>query len=867
MTPIEKLFIERIFSYDALVLELSSALDYKVEHFLKMFYAIKNNQRKKTILYLPNDAYQCIQKKCRDDLVHDSRFENALNVLDNFGDIVQCPSNENGQINSTSFDAVSCLLANGFRVLLVTEVGNNYYKMKKRLGFAHVNAAQFGYIKLHDFIANDVRAVSDFAAKYEELREEKISYNLDDVREGNTLMDINGHPVLLTKQLSSGGEATCYIDNQNRVCKIFNEKSNTTTKRAKISHMLSYKKYFTDTNIAWPLGLLRDRNGNFVGYFMNRIENAKELLVLTCDVSDRNELLKNRKNAIILCISICTLFELLHEHYVVVGDINFRNILFDPNDFKASLIDLDSSQIDNYLCKVGFEDFVAPEQIDNDYRKIEIKYRTEQSELFLLARVLFQILFGDDPYACKGNGSQNLVEKYKKGKFPYPEKRKIDGGEYSLFDERSFTIYAWDNTPAFVREEFFNVFSKEYGKSYRSGSRPTAFAWKRIMVNYLHEIESLPKNAKPAMLYPNGFFGEEAPYNDCKGISPNSGNITEEKNAATKMKKTRDDATQKVINLELETAKEEAIKCAKKIKRKFNEKYSSKVSKQRLGKINGSFSHFIELISEAKTVEELSRIKNNLASFRTSFQPKEGSQKSNTSKNGVAQQNATRVVKTSQVRHKCRAPNSSNENVKSVKYEGLAERRIDVFWIVYFPTILSCVFFLALYSCSTVWWWMLIVDLLMSVGLIQFVNIEIEAKYNKYWDYDCLSCRRKHTIISIGIMFLNDALAIGIDYIFKRNIFLASFGTAVFSTLVILYFISSFFLKGTNREIRFRPYTINVVAGVAVAISASLSLIPSWEPRCFYNLAIHGLSVIAFVWLVVLYLVVNKDYKRYGYES
>ena len=186
----------------------------------------------------------------------------------------------------------------------------------------------------------------------------------------------------------------------------------------------------------------------------------------------------------------------------------------------------------------------------------------------------------------------------------------------------------------------------------------------------------------------------------------------------------------------------------------------------------------------------------------------------------------------------------------------------DVFWTAYFPTIISCIFFLILYSCSTVWWWMAFINAGLSAGAIHFISAEIETKYNEFWNFDDLLDDGKHSAFSIGIMLLVDALAIGIDFIFKRNLFVVYFSIVVFLIFVVLYLINLFFLGGTDCGFFFRPYTINIMAAVAISLAASMSIAPlSWLPShwAFVFIA-HFTCTIVLIFLIVILFFINASF-------
>lgn len=220
----------------------------------------------------------------------------------------------------------------------------------------------------------------------------------------------------------------------------------------------------------------------------------------------------------------------------------------------------------------------------------------------------------------------------------------------------------------------------------------------------------------------------------------------------------------------------------------------------------------------------------------------------NRSKTNSGRSNKTTELPTERTVERWPSPNETGEWEYASDYNYIVDAP-DVFWTAYFPTIISCVFFLLVYSFSTISLWTLIVTgpLLVAIPAVSHI---IEVKYNEYWEFDKLLYYGKHSFFSILILILVDTLTIGVDFIFKRNIFLICFSGIVILILIVFYLINYFFMRGGDYEIFFQPYTINIMATMAISVPASLCLIPPMESYTLYVFIIHGSSVACFALLL-----------------
>ena len=212
-------------------------------------------------------------------------------------------------------------------------------------------------------------------------------------------------------------------------------------------------------SLSWPKQIIRDRERNcLVGMVMTRVNTSRTMSIgefWTPTVrqaklskmrmpSDRIHV-QNTKWKIIRNLS--KIMARVHQHGHLIGDINERNILVEPEHGTVSIIDCDSFQIQDrknriiYRCKVGRAEYTAPEFLLQMQGKCTIPKcpagphahnmgfhcvrRTQEHDKFGIAVIFFQILMeGGHPYDCRIDEFPNAEantrqEKIIKGYFPY----------------------------------------------------------------------------------------------------------------------------------------------------------------------------------------------------------------------------------------------------------------------------------------------------------------------------------------------------------------------------------------------------------------------------------------------------------------
>jgi serine/threonine protein kinase len=168
--------------------------------------------------------------------------------------------------------------------------------------------------------------------------------------------------------------------------------------------------------VIWPLDLLfEEKNGDFVGYIMPKLDNK---LVNIWEVSTPSQRIQNHRcfDYEKLYQAAINLFETagkLHSSSYIIGDISIHNIFIDDESARITLVDADSFQVTAkniiYNCPVGNLEYSPPEILKggsfNTLRSIE-------HDLFGLAVIVYQLLMENHhPFSGCSEQEEDLTTK------------------------------------------------------------------------------------------------------------------------------------------------------------------------------------------------------------------------------------------------------------------------------------------------------------------------------------------------------------------------------------------------------------------------------------------------------------------------
>lgn len=307
-------------------------------------------------------------------------------------------------------------------------------------------------------------------------------------------------------EVKSGGEGAIYTVSgcKELVVKIYKSKADAKEREAKIREManLSADVNFKNTGIlnyiAWPLAPLYDKNKEFVGFGMVRINAQYELDDIYSKSSVTGAGMSTYERITVL-ISLCQVVERLHKCGQVFGDFNPNNIKIDKQ-CNVKFVDADSYHFrfgnKLYPCVVCATGYVAPELITKCKGTTYADYKgttfTKETDLFALAIHCFRMLMnGCHPYTCKKHA--------KVGSTPAPSlEDRVEKGETPFFTNiPDYGTPDWAPDSSSLPDYICTLFKRAFVEGHTNPSaRPDANEWKQAMVKYRAEIVKCKADAK-----------------------------------------------------------------------------------------------------------------------------------------------------------------------------------------------------------------------------------------------------------------------------------------------------------------------------------------------------------------------------------
>jgi DNA-binding helix-hairpin-helix protein with protein kinase domain len=291
------------------------------------------------------------------------------------------------------------------------------------------------------------------------------------------LVDSNGRPYPLDRQIGSGGEGAVFAvaNDPNRVAKVYHNPPPAETVD-KLKTMLALAAPGVLRVATWPVELLFDaRSRRPAGFAMPRLVDYQEIWHLYHPV----ERLKCFARAswrfqIRAAKNLAAAFDEVHKTGCVIGDVQLRNAHVSQKA-EVRLVDCDSFQIlangKQYLCAVGLPHYIPPELQGKSLRGL---VRTENHDRFGMAVLLYQLLFvGRHPYAGVYNGSgdpsfQQLITEFRFAQGPLA---------------MSWGMNPPPHTPTFadIPPDVAMLFRRAFERGGEKGTRPRAPEWLPVL--------------------------------------------------------------------------------------------------------------------------------------------------------------------------------------------------------------------------------------------------------------------------------------------------------------------------------------------------------------------------------------------------
>ena len=272
---------------------------------------------------------------------------------------------------------------------------------------------------------------------------------------------------VLGRVLGEGGEGEVYevVNSPSSAVKVYaTEKRPTGAKREKLIAMEKLRPSCDGERpghppLAWPEQVIRDRStDSLIGFVMPRVDNFRTMSIGEFyDPAVRKDKLRRMKislrpaqveeSKLKIIANLASTVARVHERGHLIGDINERNVLVDPEHGDVSIIDCDSFEIRDpenrriYRCRVGRPEYTAPELLRQMHgacttpscpvgptghqKGFACVDRTEEHDNFAVAVLVFRLLMdGGHPFDCRieegcGLEADSRSKKIERELFPY----------------------------------------------------------------------------------------------------------------------------------------------------------------------------------------------------------------------------------------------------------------------------------------------------------------------------------------------------------------------------------------------------------------------------------------------------------------
>lgn len=499
--------LDLMFKNTRVFIDTCSLLHDKFGYFLvnSMTYLIRYN----TKLYIP---YKCVEEliKKSEDLSNPLLAQKAKTALTNIIDL-----GKYAEVRGKSSDsfADSTILQNllrykeNFNLTLITQ---DHELAKDALALNNTGSVnsfghsiivkkinKYGYLT---FVSSNVNVNKKATVVNTPFYISDIMYNGDftyDVvtekyNEGSILYVTEGSnrvPIKLGALVGEGGEGSVYdvvISNGYTVpavVKVFNscEQSNKKQFYCRKKVQLLVNCNLKNSSVCFPEVEVCNNMGNVIGYIMPKVQGVTlHKLLMSSKISVKKYFPNaTKKEMVQLCISIINTVKYLHERNIIIGDLQWDNIIVE-SPTKITIIDTDSFQLNEFICPVGKVAFTPPERQNQAYGTYMKNF---SDDLFALATIIFIIMIpGKFPYDMRdGEGVQQDIIN---GDFPYACGENSNG-----LAPMGNWRFCWSHLPKELKEALYNTFRKN--EKYNSAeNRLTANEWLGIFQRYLRRIEN-----------------------------------------------------------------------------------------------------------------------------------------------------------------------------------------------------------------------------------------------------------------------------------------------------------------------------------------------------------------------------------------
>ncbi|NEO53198.1 MAG: tetratricopeptide repeat protein [Okeania sp. SIO3B5] len=225
----------------------------------------------------------------------------------------------------------------------------------------------------------------------------------------------NFTPIQIKSLGKKGGEGEIYtvLSDSSRVAKIYHKDKLKPEHQKKLPILLEIAQKITipktnSSQIAWCLDLVYGSNQkkDLIGFIMPLVQGETILNAYNPRQRQANFPHFHYRDLHQIALNLAKVFEEIHKHNIVIGDVNESNVLV-TNNAKVILIDIDSVQVYDrkgkcHRCTVGKPEYTPPE-LEEKFKKERSDFksvnRTPEHDLYGLGVLIYQLLMeGKHPF-------------------------------------------------------------------------------------------------------------------------------------------------------------------------------------------------------------------------------------------------------------------------------------------------------------------------------------------------------------------------------------------------------------------------------------------------------------------------------------
>ena len=300
------------------------------------------------------------------------------------------------------------------------------------------------------------------------------------VRIGSVVIADNGTQYVLADAISHNEDSVTYrVQSGECFVKIFAPEKLTTLQKNKLSLMKS--KEITHKGLCWPLNIVSDSSGTFIGYTMPTFRGTPLNLCIMQPGGIQRYFPEWKKDRLSrLAETIMEKIDYMHRHGILFGSIEPASIIiYDDNE--VYFADTDHYQIEGFPCMKYSNAFCAPESLE---KLGKVHLVTLDEERFAVAELAFALIMPGKTCYPSDNGS-NVLENTRNMRFPFKW-----GSNKAYVDDRTkigMWRFVWSHLSARLKENFYKTLMKS-DIMYKPGHRRSAGDWQKMFSEYTRDL-------------------------------------------------------------------------------------------------------------------------------------------------------------------------------------------------------------------------------------------------------------------------------------------------------------------------------------------------------------------------------------------